>query len=193
MKETLYETQNTIYHEKQRKKMCGLHTLNNLLQKPQYSSNELNKIGFEINQFQGKWMNYYRNMCWGDYDVNVLIVALQNSGVQVDWFDVRKDVKDIDLTKVFGIIINYEPPIEVPKFWYKILHPSLIKPLSHLIEIKGRHWYGIRKIDDEFYNLDSKLIQPYKYKNSEELLNSLKNIVKEYDGKILLCYQLPSM
>lgn len=37
----------------------------------------------------------------------------------------------------------------------------------------GRHWFAIKKIQDFFYNLDSKLKQPILYENDKILFSHL--------------------
>lgn len=80
-----------IYHERQSKQLCALHTLNNLFQ----SSNAFTKKDLDVicNELapQARLINPHRSFFGlGCYDVNVIIAALAKKGFDVVWFDKRK-------------------------------------------------------------------------------------------------------
>ena len=85
----------------------------------------------------------------GNYDVNVLMKALQSKGYEAEWFDKRKDPRSIDLVndseQLVGFIMNV--PSE-----YKLGFVSL--PLQR------RHWISIRRVGSAFFSFDSKLKDP---------------------------------
>ncbi|CAG8440585.1 6151_t:CDS:2, partial [Scutellospora calospora] len=93
----------------------------------------------------------------GNYDINVLEVALQQYGLEIQWFDSRKDIRTViqftDPT-LFGIILNIQS--------------------SRLVFWSSNHWIAVKPFfsDDgkipEIYNLDSKLSKPSKYDNIEQ-------------------------
>lgn len=74
----------------QSKELCALHALNNLFQsKEAFKQMELDAICFSLSP--NNCINPHRSILGlGNYDVNVLIAALQNKGYSVFWFDKRK-------------------------------------------------------------------------------------------------------
>ena len=78
-----------VYHERQRKMLCAVHTLNNLFQeKDAYSKADLDAISYNLSP--EKFVNPHKNVLGlGNYDVNVLMAALQLRDYEVVWFDKR--------------------------------------------------------------------------------------------------------
>ena len=66
----------------------------------------------------------------------------------------------LNLANIYGIVINkfYKP-----------------KCLGLEVPIKRRHWLAVRKIDENFYNLDSKLDAPECIGNEEDVIKFLKS------------------
>lgn len=64
------------------------------------------------------------------------------------------------LSNIYGIVINnfYKP-----------------KCLGLAIPIKRRHWLAVRKIDEDFYNLDSKLDSPICIGKEDNLIKFLQS------------------
>lgn len=108
------------YHEKQVLSLCALHALNNLFQgnstiktpdrfvcrfvninpsakqmykkniseRGSYSKSELDEI---CKHLSDQWINPHRSMLGlGNYDINVIMTALQKKGCAAVWFDKRK-------------------------------------------------------------------------------------------------------
>jgi hypothetical protein len=57
-----------------------MHTLNNLFQARIYCSEDLDRIAFRLSPGYLQWFNPHRTPFLGNYDVNVLEVALQQQG-----------------------------------------------------------------------------------------------------------------
>lgn len=74
----------------------------------------------------------------GNYDVNVVTKAVMKKGFIVHWYDARKGARNIRTELVHGFIINTNG-------WF------------------GRHWAAIKKIEGEWFNLDSKLSAPKRF------------------------------
>ncbi|XP_022218447.2 josephin-like protein [Drosophila obscura] len=133
-----------IYHEKQTKQLCALHALNNLFQEHIYKKEELDNICSNLSP--NVWINPHRSILGlGNYDVNVIMTALELRNCEAFWFDKRKDPSDIDLEKIVGFILNI---------------PSEYKIGAILLPLRRRHWIAVRRIGHNYYNLDSKLRQP---------------------------------
>ncbi|CEF60100.1 Josephin-like protein [Strongyloides ratti] len=145
---------NSFYHEKQRKQLCLLHSLNNLFQKEKFNKHDLDKICEELDR--STWFNSHRSwLGLGDYDANVLMAALDKEGYTCTWFDSRLTASSINHNEVFGYIFNV--PSE-----------------SFFPFMKKRHWFCvIRTEKNYFYNLDSKLLSPSKISNFEEFTDTL--------------------
>ncbi|KAL1552870.1 ubiquitinyl hydrolase 1 [Salvia divinorum] len=166
-----------IYHEKQRLQFCLLHTLNNLFQeKDAFSRATLNAIARRLDlqdPNQSSWtplsvvFKSHHNVVTGNYDVNVLIAALEERGKSVKWHDRRCGASTIGLDdKLFGIVLNV-PVRRYGGLW------------------KGRHWIALRRVDSAWYNLDSDFSSPYQFKNTEEITELLDGVIST-GGEILL-------
>ncbi|VDK45046.1 unnamed protein product [Anisakis simplex] len=143
-----------IYHEKQRLQLCLLHTLNNLLQKEAFTKYDLDCIAESLHD--SRWFNRHRSIFGtGDYDVNVLIAALETHHLQVVWFDARRSTADIDQTKVIGYIFNVNSRGWLPLF-------------------SGRHWFAVREVGSAgFFNFDSKKSEPEPIKDFYQFADKL--------------------
>ena len=65
---------------------CGLHCLNNLYGCERYTIEQLNDICYSLSD---ECINPHKHVFGGEYDVNVLIKALEDKGNQVEWHDNR--------------------------------------------------------------------------------------------------------
>ncbi|KAI6215075.1 hypothetical protein M3Y94_00342300 [Aphelenchoides besseyi] len=130
-----------FYHERQRRQFCLLHTLNNLFEREEFRKEELDQICEVFDS--SVWFNAHRSMLGlGNYDVNILLRALESRGLEGVWFDKRLSAKEINHSAVHSYIFN------VPSDSY----------LSFLRN--GRHWFAVKRFGSNFYNLDSKLLEP---------------------------------
>ena len=69
--------------------LCAVHSLNNLFQdRNAYSKEDLDAISYQLSP--DSLVNPHKNMLGlGNYDVNVMMVALQLKNYEVVWFDKR--------------------------------------------------------------------------------------------------------
>ena len=69
--------------------LCAVHSLNNLFQdRNAYSKEDLDAISYQLSP--DSFVNPHKNMLGlGNYDVNVMMVALQQKNYEVVWFDKR--------------------------------------------------------------------------------------------------------
>lgn len=83
------QTRDINYFEKQRAftLQCGMHSVNNLLCKNAYSVKDMEKICYDLSD---SFMNPHKHVLGGDYDANVILLALQNQGYDAQWVDKRK-------------------------------------------------------------------------------------------------------
>ena len=66
---------------------CGMHSINNLLCQNAYSKNQMEAICYELSDDS---INPHKHVLGGDYDANVIMIALQRKGFEVLWMDRRK-------------------------------------------------------------------------------------------------------
>ncbi|GKV26175.1 hypothetical protein SLEP1_g35521 [Rubroshorea leprosula] len=170
-----------IYHERQRLQFCLLHSLNNLFQqKDAFSRASLNAISKKLvldDPNKETWtplsflFKPHHNAITGNYDINVLISALEGKGKSVVWHDRRIGVSSIDLDDgpegtLMGIVLNV-PVKRYAGFW------------------GGRHWIAVRNIDGVCYNLDSDFATRQSFRDAEEVREFLDCIIG-HGGEILL-------
>ncbi|KAF8402694.1 hypothetical protein HHK36_010782 [Tetracentron sinense] len=195
-----------IYHEKQKLQFCLVHALNNLFQiimlgiyadeyaviqeKDAFTRADLNAVAEKLVLIDQSneifWtplsvvFKPHHNAITGNYDVNVLIAALEEKGKNVIWHDRRNGASSIDLNGsedlLMGIVLN----IPVRRFggiW------------------RSRHWVTLRRIERFWYNFDSDLIAPQPFKDTEELKEFLDSVIG-CGGEVLLVMndkQLPEI
>jgi josephin len=131
-----------------------------------------------LNLSPDNYINPHRSVLGlGNYDVNVLMAALQSKQMNLEWFDKRKEItlENLDSSNTFGYILNI---------------PSDYTFGFVTLPIKSRHWISIKRLKDEkFYNLDSKLDKPKCLGNDEEFIKYLQNEMKSNDKELFLVYQ----
>ena len=80
-------------------------------------------------------------------------------------------MSSINVDKIFGFIINL---------------PHLVKLGWLTVPVKRPHWIAVRKVDQDFVNLDSKLDEPKRIGNAEELQTFLQDQLKTETVQIFL-------
>ncbi|CAF2096764.1 unnamed protein product [Brassica napus] len=156
-------SESQIYHERQRLQFCLLHSLNNLFQdKNAFTRESLNSIAESLvadDPNKETWttplsflLKPHHNTLTGNYDVNVMIAALEGKGKSVAWHDKRHGASSIDLgaDNLMGVVLNV-PVKRYGGLW------------------RSRHWVVMRKIDGVWYNLDSDLVVPRPFKGEDEV------------------------
>ncbi|KAJ1530687.1 hypothetical protein ONE63_005553 [Megalurothrips usitatus] len=169
------EISNTIYHEKQVRELCALHALNNLFQQQgAFTKEEFDEICGSLSP--NTWINPHKSiMGLGNYDINVIMTALQRKGYEAVWFDKRKDPKCLNLPEIRGFILNIPGD-------YKVMLVQLL--------LRRRHWIAIREIDGSYYNLDSKLDSPELIGKGEDLIAYLKNQLENKEKELFVIIPL---
>lgn len=132
-----------------------------------------------VNLSPDNYINPHRSVLGlGNYDVNVIMAALQLKEMNLVWYDKRKEIshESLELSRAFGYIMN------IPASEYTFGFVTL--------PIKSRHWISIRRMqhDDKFYNLDSKLSKPKCIGDDGELVTYLQTEMKSNDKEIFLVF-----
>ncbi|KAL0224506.1 hypothetical protein P9112_003896 [Eukaryota sp. TZLM1-RC] len=129
-----------MYHERQRLSRCAVHALNNFFQRPEVTVQELESIAHSL--CPSVLFNPHKSIFqWGNYDVNVIGIALERRGYQIDWFDQRRSLRDLP-TDVEAFLINF-------KCWS-----------SYIPFKRTRHWVCVLNMDGAYIDMDSKLDEP---------------------------------
>ncbi|ORX44838.1 hypothetical protein BCR36DRAFT_585955 [Piromyces finnis] len=149
-----------IYHEKQHLGYCAKHALNSLFQREEFTINELNKIcnTLKVQYANYKLFNPHKSVLpIGNYDVNVIMWALNTREKEIQWFDNRHldELEQLDIDVLYGIIINKGSKGSIfNKHWYTlrpvyknknrmIIHEKILRSSSS--QIKGKDM----KIEDK--------------------------------------------
>lgn len=164
-----------IYHEKQVRELCALHALNNLFQQQgAFTKEEFDEICGSLSP--NTWINPHKSiMGLGNYDINVIMTALQRKGFEAIWFDKRKDPKCLNLTVIKGFILNIPGD-------YKLVFVQLL--------LRRKHWVTIREIDGSYYNLDSKLDSPELIGKGEDVIMYLRNQLENKEKELFVIIPL---
>ncbi|XP_061771272.1 josephin-2 [Nerophis ophidion] len=133
-----------VFHEKQRLELCAIHALNNVLQERVFTKEAADDICRRL--APQCVVNPHRSMLGtGNYDVNVIMAALQSRDLAAVWWDKRRTVDSLHIAKVQGFILNV---------------PSRVSLGPVFFPVRRRHWLAVRQVHGQFYNLDSKLKSP---------------------------------
>eukprot|EP01084_Bolivina_argentea_P301863 520903_1 len=116
----------------------------------------------------------------GNYDANVLMMALSNINIDIQWYDARK-ANELDLNNPLFL----EPDISMEFVGFILNNPQ--KAIFGVIA--RRHWLAIKRIDGQFYNLDSLLLEPKKYDSIKELNDFLKDVLITNNAELMICRQ----
>ncbi|XP_077887682.1 josephin-2 isoform X1 [Ictidomys tridecemlineatus] len=134
----------SVYHERQRLELCAVHALNNVLQQQLFSQEAADEICKRL--APDSRLNPHRSLLGtGNYDVNVIMAALQGLGLAAVWWDRRRPLSQLALPQVLGLILNLPSPVSL----------GLLS-----LPLRRRHWVALRQVDGVYYNLDSKLRAP---------------------------------
>lgn len=169
-----------VYHERQKLQFCLLHALNNLFQeKDAFSRADLDGIAEGLildDPTPVRWsplsavFKPHHNMFTGNYDVNVLIAAVERKGKKVVWHDRRNGVGSIALDGsedgLMGFVLNV-PVRRCGGLW------------------KNRHWVTLRKIDGVWYNLDSDIKAPFAFNDVDDVRGFMDSVILD-GGEILI-------
>ncbi|XP_067045201.1 josephin-1-like [Acropora muricata] len=160
-----------VYHERQRKMLCAVHALNNLFQeKDAYSKADLDAISYNLSP--DTLVNPHKNaLGLGNYDVNVIMAALQLRDYETVWFDKRLSLESLVLENIFGMVVN---------------KPSSMNLVGLEIPFKRPHWLAIRKVNGSYCNLDSKLTSPQLLGSEENLIAFLTEVLSLEDAQLLI-------
>ena len=169
-----------LYHERQVLALCAVHAVNNLMQRKRYTKADFDTACLQLNASQ--WFNPHRSFLKiGNYDVNVVIMLLQEEGYLVQWHDRRKVLTAATLQEqqnLVGLLLN----VPSTSIWGRLT--------------RGRHWIALllhTEADDgsdndknnkTWRNLDSNLDVPITVGTHEDCARLLSTV--QEDSHVLL-------
>lgn len=153
-----------LYHERQRLQLCALHSLNNLFQTPKFTKSKLDEI---VHKYDKSWCwNEYSTVFTGNYDLTILIDALDGEGYCLRAIDRDEPLDQFPYEDAFGLLLN--SPLRRPFLERIPIVRSLSKP--------GRHWFTIKNLHGTFYNCDSNYTRPDPLGDRAALIVYLKKL-----------------
>ena len=167
-----------IYHEKQSRELCALHALNNLFQCEVFTETDLDVICKQLSRqrpenssFTRRFLglNPHKSFFGGNYDVNVILTALEKLDMTAIWWDKRKPIESINYETIFGLIVNVRMSTSTSLLGY---------------QEDNRHWIAVKQINGMFVNLDSK--DPEILGNVDCLKSYLTNLIILQDAELLI-------
>lgn len=163
-----------IYHEKQKKELCALHVLNNLLQDgAAFSKSDLDVICAELTPTSLWWNPHCSALGTGNYDVNVISKALHNKGYDMTWYDKRRNPDCLVLSEIKGFIVNTP-------------NDMMVGSLKIPLPFQRRHWIAMREVNNDYYNLDSKLPAPACIGKAGDMLAYLRHLISVASDEIFV-------
>ncbi|XP_057898256.1 josephin-2 [Melospiza georgiana] len=158
------------YHERQRRQLCALHALNNLLQRPWLSQAQADRICQRL--APNSRPNPHRSLLGlGNYDVNVVMAALGMLGLAAVWWDKRRPLERLAVPRVLGFLLNV---------------PSRVSLGALALPLRRPHWLCVRPFGAAFYNLDSKLATPTRIGAEPQLREFLRSALAPAPSELLL-------
>ena len=161
---------NPTYFETQRLMRCGAHAMNNLLGRPAFSTETLDELAKTIG---GTLSLQHRWPVLGNYDANVVQMALLTCGYEAAFWDARRPDDELVLAlnapNVRGALVNVRSRLG----WLPL----------------GRHWTALRPSHDgggAWLDLDSNLRGPVVLEGAAALLERLRCALREEEGHVLV-------
>lgn len=109
--------------------------MNHLLGDEVYDKNQFNEICYELSD---DIINPHKHIFGGDYDVNVLMIALEKRGLNSKWYDNRQGKLKVP---------DKEEEQEVVGYLVNIFSEGAPGFIHKLCGISKRHWLAIRRLD----------------------------------------------
>merc|ERR1719401_2272687 len=145
-----------IYHEKQIGSLCAVHCVNNMLQGPMFDYSDFGQVAHELDLAEqrlmgGQGLDYGNARADGFFNVQVIKTVLTRGGYEMEPVKMKAEVGQCqaDTAKETAFILN-----------------------------KREHWFALRRIGNEWFDLNSCLKTPRHYTDSD-LRFHISDAVKE--------------
>jgi len=156
-----------IYHEKQVAAMCAVHCVNNMLQGPLFEYSDFGQVAHELDAAErrltgGHGLDYGNMRTDGFFNVQVMQAVLVRAGYNMQPLTGEAGMSaQIDTAKERAFILN-----------------------------KRQHWYALRRVGQEWFNLNSCLKTPRHYTDTD-LRFHIGDAVKEGYMVFVVCGDFP--
>lgn len=175
-----------FYHEKQVRQLCALHSLNSLFGGPVFTKAMLDQIdswmlqqrlttpgGVDREEKKSAQKSVFG---FGNYDVNVIMLAVQARECEALWWNRKRDVSRLNLDHIVGFIVNM---------------PARPRVLFFPMPFTRRHWFSIRAcltadLQRQYFNFDSKLDAPSRIGNDASMFSYLSEVIAGKDRELLV-------
>lgn len=159
-----------MYHERQRRAWCLVHSLNALVQAPRFTPGALDDICDELSRRGGHepcssgfcgCLNPHRGCTGeGDYDANVLAYVCRHAlAAEMHWATGPRHVAELlrpgACGGVRGVVANVPVPVHIP-----LLHCEARRVCCLCCTMRPQHWFCAREAGGVWYNFDSRLPAP---------------------------------
>jgi len=174
-----------LYHERQVGRLCGMHCVNNILQRRAYEPFDFQRWEAQIEDQEAAltWWSFphlFRCFCatvgGADFSVGSVELALADAGLELQWFDRRRKLCELKLDDpcLVGIIVNLQD-----------------KKKSCFEDDSDRHWLSVLRTDGkDFYNLDSRLSRPSLLGEAEATISWLQGALAN-EGSLVFRVRSP--
>jgi len=167
-----------IYHEKQVKAFCALHAINNVLQEGRFTKRDLDTICNQLDPNSWWWNEHRSFLGIGNFDVNVIMSALEKCEKELVWFDKRKDPEDVlNSHNIYGFILNIRTDIRYKTWW--------------LTNFMKKHWIVVKGFNGDYYEIDSKRNDPELLGKERDLYAHLRHQLGLPETELFLVLEKP--
>ena len=170
----------SLYFERQVLMRCGRHALNNMLGRAAFSSAELDEIAVSL---AGNLTLVHRWPVLGNYDINVILLALQKRGLEGAFWDRRRSETELRDTlaapAVVGALLNVKS------------RPRLLGGIMPV----GRHWVALRALRRAaasgqstlaWADVDSDLASPVLLDSEAAVMDRVRSAFADDDGHLII-------
>eukprot|EP00177_Eucheuma_denticulatum_P005193 GFKZ01009459.1.p1 GENE.GFKZ01009459.1~~GFKZ01009459.1.p1 ORF type:complete len:200 (-),score=19.68 GFKZ01009459.1:106-669(-) len=141
-------SKSAVYHERQQLLRCGLHATNALLRGPIYTASTMDEIADQmaVERSWFRWSHPHRAIFGlGNYDVNVIMCALERRGLCARWMGNGVSVRGV--VEGSGGLVGFLVNVGVKGKW--------LGWASDWLMGERRHWLAVVKYGNAFYEVDS--------------------------------------
>ena len=177
---------------------CGRHALNNLIGSAAFDTRTLDEFALQISGGGLGQAIAHRWPVLGNYDCNVILLALQQCGLAAEWWDKRKPESELraalNLTESERACEEQQQPAAERGLKGELVgvllnvrsHPKMFGGLVPV----GRHWLALRPLAHtdprRWVDVDSHLERPRLLTDEAELLTKLGQLLGEDDGHLII-------
>ncbi|PXF43811.1 Josephin-like protein [Gracilariopsis chorda] len=167
-----------VYIERQSRFRCGLHAINALLKRSEYTPQALDTIADALRDNHpspiSRFTHPHRSIFGlGNYDLNVLQLALERKGLEATWLSPKHHLKTLlKQPNLVGFLVN----VRATTF--------LATVFSALFD-DCRHWIAVARYADAFYLVDSMRRQPHCFASASHLHRYFDTIRQQQQAHIL--------